>query len=103
MTNMGSIARTTPATGLPEWRVSDGLTIYPDTLTLMRDRVAGIRAGTSDELVWLVEHPPVYTAGTSAAVRTDRSGPLPDIRGRPRRAVDIPRAPANAPSMSCST
>ena len=32
----------------------------------MQDRVAAIRAGTADELVWLVEHPPLYTAGTSA-------------------------------------
>src|SRR5271156_3246578 len=61
MTIMGSITRTTP-----EWRVSDGLTPYPDALALMRDRVAAIRAGTADELVWSVEHPPIYTAGTSA-------------------------------------
>ena len=50
----------------PEWRISDGLTPYPDSLALMRDRVAAIRAGTARELVWLVEHPPLYTAGTSA-------------------------------------
>jgi lipoyl(octanoyl) transferase len=49
-----------------EWRISDGLTPYPDALALMRDRVAAIRAGTANELVWLVEHPPLYTAGTSA-------------------------------------
>src|ERR1700677_2775557 len=61
MTIMGSITRTTP-----EWRVSDGLTPYPDALELMRDRVAAIRAGTAEQLVWAVGHPPVYTAGTSA-------------------------------------
>jgi lipoyl(octanoyl) transferase len=50
----------------PEWRIADGLTSYPDALALMRDRAAAIRGGTEGELVWLVEHPPVYTAGTSA-------------------------------------
>ena len=49
------------------WRVSDGLTAYPEALAAMAQRVAGIRAGTAQELVWLVEHPPLYTAGTSAA------------------------------------
>src|SRR6204780_5496914 len=66
MTTMGSITRTTPAEATPEWRIADGLTPYPDALALMRDRVAAIRAGTAGELVWLVEHPPIYTAGTSA-------------------------------------
>ncbi len=50
----------------PEWRIAEGLTAYPDALALMQDRVAAIRAGTAGELVWLVEHPPLYTAGTSA-------------------------------------
>ncbi|HEY1934084.1 MAG TPA: lipoyl(octanoyl) transferase LipB [Acetobacteraceae bacterium] len=54
------------AAAAPEWRIAEGLTAYPDALALMRDRVAAIRAGTADELVWLVEHPPLYTAGTSA-------------------------------------
>ena len=66
MTSMGSITRGAPAKGVPEWRISDGLTPYPDALALMRDRVAAIRAGTAGELVWSVEHPPIYTAGTSA-------------------------------------
>ena len=50
----------------PQWRVTGGLTEYADALTTMQKRVAAIRAGTADELVWLVEHPPLYTAGTSA-------------------------------------
>jgi lipoyl(octanoyl) transferase len=50
----------------PEWRVTGGLTVYGDALTAMQDRVAAIRAGTAGGLVWLVEHPPLYTAGTSA-------------------------------------
>jgi lipoyl(octanoyl) transferase len=49
-----------------EWRASDGLTPYPLALDAMRARVDAIRAGTAGELVWLVEHPPLYTAGTSA-------------------------------------
>ena len=50
----------------PEWVVSEGLTPYPEALAAMEARVAAIRAGTADELVWLVEHAPTYTAGTSA-------------------------------------
>ncbi len=46
--------------------VSDGLTAYPDAMAAMQARVAGIRAGTAGQRVWLVEHPPLYTAGTSA-------------------------------------
>jgi lipoyl(octanoyl) transferase len=53
-------------TSPPEWRIAEGLTPYPDALVLMRERVAAIRAGNAGELVWLVEHPPLYTAGTSA-------------------------------------
>ena len=49
-----------------EWRVSDGLVPYEDALAFMEDRAASIRAGTSRECVWLVEHPPLFTAGTSA-------------------------------------
>jgi lipoyl(octanoyl) transferase len=49
-----------------EWRVAQGLTPYPEALTVMQQRVADIRAGTAPEAVWLVEHPPLYTAGTSA-------------------------------------
>ena len=50
----------------PEWSVADGLTPYPEALAAMEARVAAIRAGEAAELVWLVEHPPSYTAGTSA-------------------------------------
>ncbi len=49
-----------------EWRNSSGLLPYPDAVTAMQERVAAIRAGTASEQVWLVEHPPLYTAGTSA-------------------------------------
>ena len=49
-----------------EWRTEPGLTEYADALAVMQERVAAIRAETAPELVWLVEHPPLYTAGTSA-------------------------------------
>jgi len=51
----------------PEWRIEDGLVPYPDALAAMEARVAAIRAGRARERIWLVEHPPLYTAGTSAA------------------------------------
>lgn len=51
---------------LPEWRVSDGLTPYKQALEAMAERAAAIAAGDAGELIWLVEHPPLYTAGTSA-------------------------------------
>ncbi len=49
-----------------EWRVDAGLADYVATVAAMEARVAAIRDGSARELVWLVEHPPVYTAGTSA-------------------------------------
>src|SRR5687768_3127292 len=54
------------AAALPEWRVSPGLVQYPDALAEMEARAAAIRAGAANELIWLLEHPPLYTAGTSA-------------------------------------
>jgi len=53
----------------PEWRIEPGLTDYPTALAAMEARVAAIRETGAPELVWLVEHPPVYTAGTSAIPR----------------------------------
>ena len=66
MTDMGSITTTPSIAGKCEWRVSEGLTAYPQALAAMRERVAAIRAGTAGERVWSVEHPPLYTSGTSA-------------------------------------
>jgi lipoyl(octanoyl) transferase len=54
-----------------EWRVSDAPVAYDEAVAAMETRVAAIRAGAAPELVWLLEHPPLYTAGTSA-----RSGDL---------------------------
>lgn len=49
-----------------EWRRSDSLVPYEHALAEMEARVAQIAAGEADELIWLLEHPPLYTAGTSA-------------------------------------
>lgn len=49
-----------------EWRTEPGCLPYPDALAAMAARAASIREGTAAELVWLVEHPPLYTSGTSA-------------------------------------
>ena len=67
-------ARNTLVIGLPapagspavEWRVSDSPLAYEEAVATMERRAAAIAAGQARELIWLVEHPPLYTAGTSA-------------------------------------
>jgi lipoyl(octanoyl) transferase len=49
-----------------EWAIADAPVAYPEAVAAMEARVAAIRGGTAAEQVWLVEHPPLYTAGTSA-------------------------------------
>lgn len=49
-----------------EWVVSEGLTPYPFALQEMEKRIAKIASGEANERIWLLEHPPIYTAGTSA-------------------------------------
>ena len=53
-------------TDTPERRISDTPVPYPDALSAMEERVANIRNGGAGELIWLLEHPALYTAGTSA-------------------------------------
>lgn len=48
------------------WKISDAPVPYPDALQFMEQRVEDIHAGRKPQLVWLLEHPPLYTAGTSA-------------------------------------
>jgi len=57
-----------PASGqeAAEWRVDDAPVPYQKALALMEGRAAAIADGTESELIWLIEHPPLYTAGTSA-------------------------------------
>ena len=55
-----------PGSAPVEWRIEPGLTAYETALAFMEARAEAIRAGTAGEMVWLGEHPPLYTAGTSA-------------------------------------
>jgi lipoyl(octanoyl) transferase len=52
-----------------DWRIDDAPVPYPAAVAAMDERVAAIRAGRARELVWLLEHPPLYTAGTSARLQ----------------------------------
>jgi lipoyl(octanoyl) transferase len=56
----------TPVKSAVEWKVSDQPVAYPDAVALMEARAAAISDGSAGELVWLLEHPPIYTAGTSS-------------------------------------
>ncbi len=76
MPDTASITTLVPAD--PEWRVTPGLSEYPHVIAEMQARIAAIQAGTAPECVWLLEHPPLYTAGTSA-----RPGELIDPRRFP--------------------
>lgn len=55
-----------PGSAPVEWRLEPGLTRYEDALAFMEARADAVRKGEAPETVWLVEHPPLYTAGTSA-------------------------------------
>ncbi len=59
------------------WRRSLDPIAYDEALRVMEDRVRGIRSGEQAELVWLLEHPPLYTAGTSARPAEEVVGALP--------------------------
>lgn len=58
-----------------EWRVSDGPVAYEEALRFMGERAAAIRKGSARECIWLLEHPPLFTAGTSAD-SSELSNPL---------------------------
>ena len=62
-----------------EWAISEGLTPYSPAVAAMEARAAAIRAGTAEETVWLVEHPPTYTAGTSARPEDLRESRFPTV------------------------
>ena len=55
-----------PVKSQVEWKISDQPVAYPDALAALESRAAAIADGTAGEQVWLLEHPPIYTAGTSA-------------------------------------
>ena len=52
-----------------EWKISNSLVLYEDAVCFMENRVNGIINGTEKELIWLLEHPPIYTSGTSAKTK----------------------------------
>src|SRR4051812_23293205 len=64
-------------TSAVEWRVSDAPVAYLDAVTAMEERVAAIAAGRASEQVWLLEHPPLYTGGTSARPEDLREARFP--------------------------
>jgi lipoyl(octanoyl) transferase len=71
-------ARKVAAEAGVEWRLADAPVPYAAALDFMDARAAAIRAGTAPETVWLIEHPPLYTAGTSARAADIRApGALP--------------------------
>ena len=63
---MSAPIRPSGRSGAVQWLVSDDLVGYPDAVAFMERRVEGIHAGREGEAVWLLEHPALYTAGTSA-------------------------------------
>src|SRR5207237_10866623 len=60
------VGRVNDGTSGIEWRVGTTPVPYQEALAFMEQRVAAIRAGEAPECVWLLEHPPLFTAGTSA-------------------------------------
>ena len=79
------MVNSTPALDLPpqsganavEWRVSDTPIPYPEAVAAMEEHAAAIAAGSANELIWLLEHPPLYTGGTSAKPQDLRDARFP--------------------------
>ena len=86
-----------------EWSVAPGPVPYPEAVAAMEERVAGILGRGAPERVWLLEHPPLYTAGTSAraADLLDTSGLAVYRSGRGGQYTY--HGPASGWPMSCST
>src|SRR5712672_2668024 len=73
--NLGLMTLMDPSDGAVEWRISDAPVDYLEAVAAMEARAAAIAARQAPELVWLLEHPPLYTSGTSG-----RAGDLLDPR-----------------------
>jgi lipoyl(octanoyl) transferase len=73
--NLGLMTLTEPSDGAVEWRISDSPVDYLEAVAAMEARAAAIAARQAPELVWLLEHPPLYTSGTSG-----KAGDLLDPR-----------------------
>jgi lipoyl(octanoyl) transferase len=80
MVNPGrALDLTTQSTAIDavEWHISDAPVPYPNAVVVMEERAAAIAAGSAPELVWLLEHPPLYTGGTSAKRQDLRDARFP--------------------------
>jgi len=64
--NLAAFVIARPPSGQVEWKISEALVAYPEALAEMEARAQAIAEGKAGEQVWLLEHPPIYTAGTSA-------------------------------------
>ena len=68
-----------------EWQISEGLVAYEAALAVMEARAAAIADGSARELLWLLEHPPLYTTGTSAKADELIAARFPVHSSGPRR------------------
>src|SRR5258708_35763377 len=100
-----------PGGGDVEWRTSAKPVPYPDSVTEMEARVADIPAHKASELVWLLEHPPLYPSGTSRRAghlhrpplptsESGRRGPLRYHRPGPRAAHRVLDRERRAPAVA---
>src|SRR5260221_372411 len=84
-----------------EWRQSDQPVGYDEAVTAMERRIAAIRDGDAPELGWLLEHPPLYTAGTSARAEDPLEPAPPPGTAFPPRCPK-PTGRSVPPSTPCS-
>ena len=103
-----------PSSRAVDWHTSARPVAYADALAAMEARVAAIASGDKPELVWLLEHPPLYTAGTSAepgdlleprfpVLETGRGGQIHLSRPRPARRLCDARSEARAARISAAS
>ena len=89
-------------TGRIEWRIDRIPVDYQAAVDAMEARVAAIRAGSAPELVWLLEHPALYTAGTSAREEDLLDPRLLPVHRSGRGGRSLIMGPGSASPMSCS-
>ena len=86
-----------------EWRISDQPVDYLEAVAAMEARAAAIAAGDASELVWLLEHPPLYTSGTSGKANDllDPRFPLFATPSQPTQPMPLPpHTPQASPAAS---